>query len=130
MPVPTISDAFPRVISVPGDRLPAVLRTWWRQGAADDGSLLVHRRLRLDPPHVDTGIWCMRGRLRRLPCRWVPVELDVWPHSSYRTRLVLRPRRRVHVSRRWFRVGHAVLDRLTEDLVRLSALDPPATTPR
>jgi hypothetical protein len=119
LPAPTISEAFPRVISVPGDRLPSVLRAWWREGA-DDGRMVVHRRLRLGPPNVDAGIWSMRGRLRRLPCHWVPVELDLWAHSTYNTRVVLRPKRRVHASSRYFRIGHAVVDRLTEDLTRLA----------
>jgi hypothetical protein len=49
----------------------------------------------------------------------VPMELELipWPEVFATTWLALCPRRRVHLSGRYFRAGHALLDQVTAGLV-------------
>lgn len=54
----------------------------------------------------------------------VPMELELvpWPEIFATTWLVLIARRRVRLSRRYFRAGHALLDELTAGLLRHAEL--------
>jgi hypothetical protein len=68
-----------------------------------------------------TGRCSIPARLRRR-APWslaVPMELELipWPEVFATTWLALCPRRRVHLSRRYFRAGHALLDQVTAALL-------------
>jgi hypothetical protein len=109
------------MVRLPRDGLAAALDTWWTAEAAA-GTVTVHRRLRLELPEGDIGSgWTMRGRLRRLTTlHWVPVTLELWPTLAEFTIVTMTPRVHIHTSSRYFRVGHAALDRLCEDLGGIS----------
>lgn len=113
---PRFGSSFTRML----DLDPASLRAlpdWWRRGARDE-RVRVTRRLSLEEPRREgAGMWRMRGRLRSpWGLRAIPVELSLWSHLGYWTKLSLEPQRQVHVSRRYFAKGHRVLDRLTAQL--------------
>jgi hypothetical protein len=44
------------------------------------------------------------------------VELQLWPRLGAWTKVSMQPQRRVHVGRRYFRLGHWALDGLIERL--------------
>jgi hypothetical protein len=104
-----------------------MLADWWAAGASD-GAVTVARRLRLGPPRGGPGIgWTMNGRVRRLTrWHWVPVVVELWPVHGNWTMMTMTPQARVIASRRYFRTGHFVLDRLTAELAEstASAVDP------
>jgi hypothetical protein len=71
----------------------------------------------------------MNGRLRRLTIlHWVPVVVELWPVYPDFTRMTITPRIRVFASKRYFRLGHQVLDLLWAHLAELSA--PTDVSPR
>jgi hypothetical protein len=96
----------------------------WGQEAERQGALGVGRSELLIPCHLGPhpGRCSVEVRLRR-GAPWslaVPMELELipWPEVFATTWLALCPRRRVHLSRRYFRAGHSLLDRLTAGLLR------------
>jgi hypothetical protein len=113
----TFLAAFTRMTTVHPAQLDG-LEEWWKARARDDRVEIAHR-LVLEEPHRDTGgTWRVRGRLRSpWRARSIPVEVLLWPRLGSWTKLTVEPQRGVHVSRRYFRSGHRVLDVLT-DLLR------------
>jgi hypothetical protein len=82
----------------------------------------VHHRLQLGRPEgTETAGWTMKGRVRRLTTlHWVPVVVELWPTYEEFTRITMTPQVHVFASRRYFRLGHLVLDRLWADLDDIS----------
>lgn len=115
------SPCFARMVPVPGDRLALVVADWWCEHAIDgravlDGGLLVSW------PDVDGDLWSFPGQLRWVGGRRsLPVAIDLWPHSIAFTRMTMTPRDAAITSRRYFHVGHAVLDSLSRQLVGRAA---------
>jgi len=119
-PATQLPPMFVRMIDVDARTL-GLLADWW-------GSPARRRVARgtgwsFDELHSgDGGAWRLRGRMRRNRLglgRRVPFDLVLWPHLGAFTKVVLEPRRRVHVSRRYFRRGHRALDRLVRELESL-----------
>jgi hypothetical protein len=83
--------------------------------------------LQLKPPEGDAGVgWRMQGRVRRLTTlHWIPVVVELWPMYDEFTMMTMTPQRRVLASKRYFRLGHAVLDRLWRELASRSGRPPP-----
>jgi hypothetical protein len=119
-----VSPVFSRMVRLPRNRLAAALDAWW-VAEAQAGAAIVERRLRLGPPEGDaSGGRILRGELRRLTTlHWVPVTLELWPTTANFTIVMMTPQVRVHASNRYFRLGHATLDRLCNDLGVISAQD-------
>jgi hypothetical protein len=111
-----LSARFFRLVALPGESVAAPLAEWWTAGARD-GVITVARRLRLGPPRGDPGTgWTMDGWIRRLTrWHWVPVVVELWPlHGNWM--MTMTPQAHVVASKRYFRTGHLVLDRLTTEL--------------
>lgn len=120
-PAPELSPRFSRAIGLPAAALPTAVCQWWKASAIGDKgeTVTVEGKLRLGRPSGRPGdVWSMRGRLRR-PLRWhgVPVVVELSPLYGKWTRMNLNPQVRVLTSRRYFRVGHRVLDRLSAALI-------------
>jgi hypothetical protein len=118
-PLPRPSPAFARMVPLGPARLAASIEAWWTTGSRA-GFVTVRGRLRLGPPTVDASTrWTMTGRFwQSTPLHAVPVVLELWPLYEGYARMTLTPRGHVIASRRYFRVGHSVLDRLSKDLAR------------
>ena len=119
---PTVSGLFFRMVPLPRDGLAAVLAAWWA-AEAKAGTVTVDRRLQLEPPAGDATIgWTLHGRLRRFTTlHWVPVTVELSPTLANFTIMTMEPGVHIHTSKRYFRIGHAVMDRLYEDLAEISA---------
>jgi hypothetical protein len=103
--------AFWRVIDVRGNRLEGVVIGWWEHEEHDDG------HLRLDSPRPVGEAWLLTGSFRvTTMSRWLPVDLLLSPRIGPWTLLELIPRRSVHTSSTYFRVGHRCLDRFVDTL--------------
>jgi hypothetical protein len=107
--------------------LSGAIDAWWEAGAKR-GSLTVHHRLQLKLPEGNSaGGWRMRGRVRRLTTlHWIPVVVELWPKYDEFMMMTMAPQGHVFATKRYFRLGHSVLDRLWADLVAMaknSALD-------
>jgi hypothetical protein len=120
--IPGRSGVFIRMVELPGIRLAAMLDEWW-SSAAVDGCSTVGRRLRLGPPTGDArGGWTMAGWVRRLtPWHWAPVIVELWPRYGRWTMITMTPQASVLTTRRYFRTGHAAIDRLTRTLAETRA---------
>jgi hypothetical protein len=105
------------MVALHRDLLPAALAAWWA-ASAKSGSVRVHHRLQLRPPEGDVAAgWRMQGRVRRLTTlHWTPVVVELWPRHDDFTMMTMTPQRPVMATRRYFRLGHAVLDHLSADL--------------
>ena len=71
----------------------------------------------------------MSGRVRRfksLP--WVPVVVELWGKYEGFMRITVTPQSRVVVSRRYFRLGNSIVDRLCKDLAK-TPVDAPGRRP-
>jgi hypothetical protein len=125
---PRMSPVFARMVPLDRGQLPATLHAWWATRARS-GAVTVLRRLQLGPPTCDEAAgWTMTGRVRRLTAlHWVPVVIELWPVHEEFTRLTMTPQTNVLASRRYFRLGHHVLDRLSADLAEVTA--PPDRSP-
>ena len=95
----------------------------WRQSAGGRGDVELGRGQLVIPPDLgrQPGRCSIPVRLRQ-GAPWslaVPMELELipWPEVFATTWLALCPRRRVHLSGRYFRAGHALLDELTAGLL-------------
>ncbi len=118
---PRLSPVFERVVDLHRGSLPATLEAWW-SARARAGAVTVQHRLQLRrPERQGTGGWKIQGRVRRLTTlHWVPVQIDLWPVHEDLTRLTMSPEGHVLASSRYFRLGHYVLDRLSEELAGIS----------
>jgi hypothetical protein len=114
---PRLSTTFSRMVALRRDLLPGALEEWWQAGQKA-GSVRVHRRLQLKLPEGDAGRgWRMQGRVRRLTTlHWIPVVVELWPMYDEFTMMTMTPQRPVLATKRYFRLGHTVLDRLWADL--------------
>jgi hypothetical protein len=109
---------FSRMIDLHPGLLDSLPR-WWRQHQRDGRVDVAHHLFLEEPRRARSGTWRMRGSLRRPGrARAIPVELWLWPRLDAWTRLSVEPERSVHVSRRYFRSGHRVLDALAARLGR------------
>jgi hypothetical protein len=128
---PRLSPTFSRMVELHRDRLPSALDAWWAAGQKA-GSLQVYRRLQLKPPEGDArGGWRMRGRIRRLiALHSIPVVVELWPRYDDFTIMTMTPQRPVLATRRYFRIGHAVLDRLWAELAAQETPSPSARSLR
>jgi hypothetical protein len=111
------SSTFSMMVALRRDGLPAALDAWWTAGQRA-GSVRVRRRLELKRPEGDAGAgWRIEGRIRCLTTlHWIPVVVELWPKYDEFTVMTMTPRRPVVATRRYFRVGHAVLDRFWVEL--------------
>jgi hypothetical protein len=127
---PRLSPTFSRMVALRRDLLPSALDSWWEAGQKE-GSVRIHRRLQLKAPEGDVGVgWRMQGRVRRLTTlHWIPVVVELWPMYDEFTMMTMTPQRPVLVTRRYFRLGHTVLDRLWADLASRAPPTPPARSP-
>jgi hypothetical protein len=113
--------------------LAAALDAWW----VGDRTAVVtlERRLQLGRPRGDViSGWTMNGRLRRLTMlHWVPVVVELWPVYGDFTRVTMTPQVHVFASKRYFRLGHKVVDllwaRLAETSTPSGRLAPPGGCP-
>jgi hypothetical protein len=130
---PRLPTTFSRMVALRRDLLPLAIEDWWESGQKD-GSVRVHRRLQLKLPEGDAGTgWRMQGRVRRLTTlHWIPVVVELWPMYDEFTMMTMTPQRPVLATKRYFRLGHAVLDRLWADLASRAPPPPnqPARSPR
>jgi hypothetical protein len=117
-----VSPVFALNVPVGRSRLAEAVYAWWAAGV-EGGVVKVQRRLQLGPPEGDGTIgWAMRGQVRRLTHRrWVPVAVELSPIREHFTRMTMTPQVHVSVSRRYFRIGHSVLARLSAELAETSA---------
>jgi hypothetical protein len=119
--IPRPSPIFARMVPLNPAQLREVLDDWWLSRAVS-GKVVVHHRLQLGRPEPDgsTGL-VMKGRVRRLTSlHWVSIVLELWPMYEQFTRLTMTPQSHVVASKRYFRVGHVVLDRLSSELIELA----------
>jgi hypothetical protein len=119
--IPRQSPVFARQVPLSGVRLAAALDAWW---AGDRATVVtLQRRLQLRRPEGDVVAgWTINGRLRRLTIlHWVPVVVELWPVYGDFTRMTMTPQVHVFLSKRYFRLGHKVVDLLWARLAELSA---------
>jgi hypothetical protein len=128
---PRLSPTFSRMVVLHRNLLPAALDAWWT-ARQKTGSVRIYHRLQLRLPQGDVGSgWRMEGRVRRLTTlRWIPVVVELWPMYDDFTMMTMTPQRRVLATRRYFRLGHAVLDRLWAELAARETPSPTAPSPR
>jgi hypothetical protein len=121
---PRQSPVFFRMVPLNRSRLPSTLDVWWSTRSRS-GAVNVQRRLRLGPPECNGAAgWLMRGRVRRLTTfHWVPVVVELWPVHADFARMTMTPEGNVMASRRYFRLGHYVLDHLSADLIGSTPVD-------
>jgi hypothetical protein len=124
---PRPSLTFSRLAVLHRDLLPSALDAWWTAGEKA-GAVRVHRRLQLTSPQGGPGVgWRMHGRVRRLTSpRSIPVVVELWPKYDDFTVMTMTPQRSVLATRLYFRLGHAVLDRLRAELEAWELSNPPA----
>jgi hypothetical protein len=104
------STTFFRMIELRGDLLGERLAGLWSGGA---GVEIGRCRLIDRPSGRGSGV-VIRGCWRRLGHRTaLPVEIELWPHLERWTVVTLAPRRRVRLTRRYYKGGHHLLDELT-----------------
>ncbi len=117
------SAVFSRMVPLDGGALGAVVNTWWTQATKRGtwttcGGRFQCRDLRGDA----VGGWRMTGRVKRLTSlHWVPVVVEIWPRYAEFAMLTMTPRTPVLTSKRYFRLGHRVLDDLWSELSRASS---------
>jgi hypothetical protein len=124
-----VSPVFSRMVPLRRSLLAAALEDWWTAGART-GYVTVQRRLRLEAPVGDVAAgWLIRGRVRRLTGRhWIPVVVELWPKYDDLTMMTMTPQSHVLATKRYFRIGHAVLDRLWADLAEIIEAETKANT--
>jgi hypothetical protein len=119
---PRASPTFARMVPLNRGDLACALDIWWAGGSSTH-ALRLHHRLELGPPRGDSSLgWTFKGRVRRLTTlHWVPVVIELWPVYDDFVKMTMTPQVRVLASKRYYRLGHAVLDRLWADLVETSS---------
>jgi hypothetical protein len=118
---PRLSPVFDCLVPLRRGGLVAALDARWVE-ADKAGVVTVEHRLQLARPEGDVVAgWTMKGRVRRLTTlHWTPVVVELWPVYEEFARMTMTPQSHVLVSKRYFRLGHRVLDRLWADLAELS----------
>jgi len=113
----SLRSSFSRMFGLRPAQLVA-LDEWWSYRQLG-GRVAIGRRLVLEEPRrTNGGAWRITGRLRApLRARSIPIEIALWPRLDAWTKLSVEPQRGVHVSRRYFRSGHRVLDRFCTELM-------------
>lgn len=109
-----------RVVSIAPDQAETTLRQWWGD-LGSGGAVAVDDELVQVGSPVHDGGWPVLCRLSAdLPRSWrrsgLHLQLDVLAWSSWDTALDLRPCGSTSPTTRYFRTGHALLDRITADL--------------
>jgi hypothetical protein len=119
---PRASPTFARMVPLTRSDVACALDIWWA-GDTATSQLRVQHRLELGPPRGDPTLgWTFKGRVRRLTTlHWVPVVIELWPVYDDFVKMTMTPQVRVLASKRYYRLGHAVLDRLWADLVETSS---------
>jgi hypothetical protein len=109
---------FLRAIGLRYSDCVTALCEWGRSGVVDlwRGRLVIPPNLAEQPDECS-----VQARLRR-GAPWalaIPMELELipWSQTFATTLLAFCPRRRVHLSRRYFRAGHGLLDQITAGLL-------------
>jgi hypothetical protein len=117
--LPRPSPLFAHMVPLGRAGLGAAIDAWWT-ARAKAGSVTVRGRLKLGPPSGDASSrLAMAGRLwQSTPLHSVPVVLELWPVYEGYARMTLTPQGHVIASRRYFRVGHSVLDHFATELAR------------
>ncbi len=117
------SPVFSRMVPLEGTALGAVVETWWAQANRRGTRTTCGGRFQLRDLHGDAvGGWRMTGRVKRLTSlHWVPVVVEIWPRYAQFAMLTMTPRTPVLTSKRYFRLGHRVLDDLWSELSRASS---------
>ena len=115
---------FRRIVDIPFETCVAALESCHRRG--QDGEHQIGRsRLRGPITHDrDGGILRFEVRLSRgwpRPALRMRLDIDRWSRSSSRTALELFPDQRVRPTAAYYRVGHLLLDSLTQSLVQQSS---------
>jgi hypothetical protein len=118
---PRLSPVFERMVDLHRGSLQATLDAWWSTRARAGAVVVQHRLRLLQPERLGAAGWKIRGRVRRLTTlHWVAVQIELWPVHEELTRLTMSPEGHVLASSRYFRLGHHVLDLLSEDLAGIS----------
>ncbi len=120
--VPRRSPSFTRMFPLSRSGVAAALDAWWAGGTTQQ-AVTLQERLQLGPPRGDMYLgWTMKGRVRRLTTlHWVPVLIELWPVYDGFVKITMTPEVRVLTSRRYYRLGHAVLDQLWAELLATSS---------
>jgi hypothetical protein len=92
------------------------LYNWW-QRRANCGRVEM-RGLTLHEPQRHRNMWTLSADLRGAGARPIRMELVLWRCIGEWARVTLDPQRSVLGTRRYFRVGHRVLDALCEQLAQ------------
>ncbi len=103
---------FARLILLPFDTCTRAIDQW-RLDCATNGVVEVgSSRVRdATDPRRPPGAYRLSVELRSgFPSRTLPMDMEVTPRYSYATMVVLLPRHRVLLLRRYFRSGHHLLD--------------------
>jgi len=117
-----VTGGFLRMVSLPGVRLGAMLDEWWSATSVDGWSVVDGRLLLGAPRHDHLGGFTIHGRIRRvMRVRWTPVVIELWPRHGRWTMVTMTPQAGVFATRRYFRAGHAAIDRLTRALAATRA---------
>jgi hypothetical protein len=110
---------FFRTVDLPGSQLDTAV-TRLCEGCA--GRLAVGHDLELEP--LTSGVrggWAAQGNLRRATrWYWVPVLVELWTVHDHLAVVTMTPRRRVHRSEGYFRLGSAALTTLAARLTDAS----------
>jgi hypothetical protein len=108
---------FIRLVDVPGATLAPVLAAWWGGTA----TTIRVGRLTFSAPRLERGLWALPAELRvHRGSPTIPVTVELWAHSEAFTHMTMSPKRRVTTSRAYFRAGNRALDRLTDQLTKLT----------
>jgi hypothetical protein len=112
------SPVFSRMVRLDGGALGAMVETW-RTHATKRGTRTICRgRFQVKDLSGDSiGGWRMTGRVKRLTSlHWVPVVVEIWPRYAEFAVLTMTPTTRVLTTKRYFRLGHRVLDDLWSEV--------------
>jgi hypothetical protein len=98
--------------------LGAVVDTWRTEATRRGTRTTCRGRFQVKDLSGDAiGGWRMTGRVKRLTSlHWVTVVVEIWPRYAEFAILTMTPRTRVLTSKRYFRLGHRVLDDLCSEL--------------
>ena len=118
-----------RIIGVAPELAETTVGAWWRALGPRAVIKVTNRYVMLGAPVHDgypTVICHLPATIRRSwRSRAVHLELGLAAWSSSDTEIDLRPRRRVGPLSRYFRVGHAIVDRVADDLHDLAGRPAP-----
>ena len=112
------SAVFSRMVPLDDGTLGALVNMWWTQATRRGRRTTCGGRFQCRDLRGDAfGGWRMTGRVKRLTrLHWVPVVVEIWPRYTRFAMLTMTPRTPVLTSKRYFRLGHRVLDDLWSEL--------------